>query len=122
MNWVETLNKAIDYIEEYLLDDITSSKIAAQVHVSNSHLQRGFSALAGLTIGEYIRNRRLSLAGHELVRKDAKVIDIAMKYGYETSESFSKAFSRFHGIAPSTAKQNSAALKSYSRLIIKIIM
>ena len=122
MNWVETLNKAIDYIEENLLDDITSSKIAAQVHVSNSHLQRGFSALAGLTIGEYIRNRRLSLAGHELTRRDAKVIDIAVKYGFETAEGFSKVFNRFHGIAPSMARQNSAALKSYSRMIIKIIM
>ena len=80
------------------------------------------SALAGLTIGEYIRNRRLSLAGLELTHKDVKVIDVALKYGYETSEGFSKAFSRFHGITPSVARQNSKALKSYSRLKIKIIM
>jgi AraC family transcriptional regulator len=92
------------------------------VYISNEHLQRGFSALADLTIGEYIRNRRLSLAGLELTHKDVKVIDVAMKYGYETSESFSKAFNRFHGFAPSVAKQNSISLKSYSRLIIKIIM
>ena len=122
MNWVETLNKAIDYIEDNLLDDLTPSQIAEQIHISNSHLQRGFTSLAGLTIGEYIRNRRLSLAGHELSKNDAKVIDIGIKYGYETSESFSKAFSRYHGVAPSAAKQNSTALKSYSRLTIKIIM
>ena len=122
MNWVEILNHAIEYIEDNLLDDITLSQIAEHVHISSAHLQRGFSVLAGLTVGEYIRNRRLSLAGLELTHKDLKVIDVAMKYGYETSESFSKAFSRFHGIAPSAARQNSTALKSYSRLTIKIIM
>jgi len=122
MNWVEILNDAIAYIEDHLLDDITFVEIAEHVHTSSSHLQRGFSVLAGLTIGEYIRNRRLSLAGLELTHKDVKVIDVAMKYGYETSESFSKAFSRFHGLAPRVARQNSTALKSYSRLTIKIIM
>ena len=122
MNWVETLNGAIDYIEDNLLDDISLSEIARHVYISNEHLQRGFSALANLTIGEYIRNRRLSLAGLELTHKDIRVIDVAMKYGYETPESFSKAFSRFHGFAPSAARKNSTALKSYSRLIIKIIM
>ena len=122
MNWVETLNGAIDYIEDNLLDDISLSEIARHAHISNEHLQRGFSALADVTIGEYIRNRRLSLAGLELTYKDVKVIDVAMKYGYETSESFSKAFNRFHGIAPMAAKKNSADLKSYSRLTVKIIM
>ena len=122
MNWVETLNRAIDYIEDNLLDDISISEIARHVYISNEHLQRGFSALADLTISEYIRNRRLSLAGLELTHKDVRVIDVAMKYGYETSESFSKAFNRFHGFAPSVARQNSINLKSYSRLIIKIIM
>lgn len=122
MNWVETLNRAIDYIEDNLLDDISLSEIASHAYISNAHLQRGFSALAGLTIGEYVRNRRLSLAGLELTHKNVRVIDIAMKYGYETSESFSKAFNRFHGFAPSMARQNSADLKSYSRLFIKIIM
>ena len=122
MNWVEVLNDAIEYIESRLLEDITSAEIANHVYTSSAHLQRGFSALAGLTIGEYIRNRRLSLAGLELTHKDVKVIDVAMKYGYETSGSFSKAFSRFHGIAPSGARKNSNDLKSYSRLTIKIIM
>ncbi|MCL2048140.1 MAG: AraC family transcriptional regulator [Defluviitaleaceae bacterium] len=122
INWVETLNRAIDYTENHLLDEISLAQIAMQVHMSTAHLQRGFSALAGLTIGEYIRNRRLSLAGLELTHKDVRVIDVAIKYGYETSESFSKAFKRFHGIAPSAAKQYSPDLKLYSRLTIKIIM
>ncbi|MCL2565310.1 MAG: AraC family transcriptional regulator [Defluviitaleaceae bacterium] len=122
MNWVEILNNAIEYIENNLLDNIALSQIAEHVHISSAHLQRGFSALADLTVGEYIRNRRLSLAGLELTHKNLKIVDIAIKYGYETPESFSKAFSRFHGIAPSAARKNSTALKSYSRLTIKIIM
>ena len=122
MNWVETLNNAIEYIEDNLLNDINPTQIAKHVHISSAHLQRGFSALAELAIGEYIRNRRLSLAGLELTHKNIKVIDVAIKYGYETAESFSKAFARFHGIAPSAARRNSTALKSYSRLTIKIIM
>ena len=122
MNWVETLNNAIEFIEDNLLEELTLSQIAEHVHMSSSYLQRGFTALADLTVGEYIRNRRLTMAGLELSHKDMKVIDIAVKYGYETSEAFSKAFSRFHGLAPSAARQRSANLKSYSRLTIKIIM
>ena len=122
MNWVEVLNNAIEYIEDNLLEDLALTQVATYVNVSSAHLQRGFSALADITVGEYVRNRRLSLAGLELTHKDARVLDIAVKYGYETSESFSKAFSRFHGIAPSLARQNSTALKSYGRLTIKIIM
>ena len=122
MDWVAALNKALDYIEDNLFENITCSKIANHVYISNEHLQRGFYALTGLTISEYIRNRRLTLAGHELSAKNAKIIDVAMKCGYETSESFSKAFSRFHNVTPSQAKRNGVSLKSYNRLIIKIIM
>ena len=80
MDWVESLNKALDYIEDNLFENITCSEIANHVYISNAHLQRGFYALTGLTISEYIRNRRLTLAGHELSAKNAKVIDVAMKY------------------------------------------
>ena len=122
MDWIEALNKALDYIEDNLLDNITCSTIANHVYISNAHLQRGFYSLTGLTIGEYVRNRRLTLAGHELSVANAKVIDVAMKYGYETSESFSKAFSRFHDVTPSQAKRSGVNLKSYNRLTVKIIM
>ncbi len=83
------------------------------------HFQRVFSILCGFTIGEYIRNRRLSLAGTELASSDAKVIDVALKYGYESPDSFAKAFQKFHGILPSQARNNGSMLKSYSRLVLK---
>ncbi len=78
-----------------------------------------FSILCGFTIGEYIRNRRLSLAGTELAATDAKVIDVALKYGYESPDSFAKAFQKFHGILPSQARNNGSKLKSFSRLVLK---
>ncbi|MBQ4051403.1 MAG: helix-turn-helix domain-containing protein, partial [Oscillospiraceae bacterium] len=93
--------------------------VAAQSFSSSYHFQRVFSILCGFTIGEYIRNRRLSLAGTELATGKAKVIDVALKYGYESPDSFAKAFQKFHGILPSQARNNGSMLKSYSRLVLK---
>lgn len=120
MDWVESLNKAIDYIEENLTCSLTYEKIAKNIYISSYHFQRTFKLLTGLTVGEYIRNRRLSLAGQELNSTNSKVIDAALKYGYETPESFTKAFERFHGITPNQAKVKGSNLKSFNRLIIKI--
>ena len=122
MDWTEALNRALDYIEDNLTENINCSDIAKRAYVSCAHLQRGFYALTGITIGEYMRNRRLTLAGHELSAENARVIDVAMKYGYETPESFSKAFRRFHDVTPSRAKLYGVGLKSYNRLTVKIIM
>ncbi len=122
MDWIESLNRALGFIEDNLCEDITCGDIASHVFISSSHLQRAFVLLTGLTIGEYIRNRRLSLAGQELAGGGAKVIDVALKYGYDTPESFSKAFSRFHGVSPGQARKGGASLRSYNRLTIKIIM
>lgn len=120
MEWMQSLNKAIDYIEDNLLQDITCDEVAKYICISTFHFQRTFNLLTTITIGEYIRSRRLSLAGQELTKKNIKIIDIAYKYGYETPESFSKAFSRFHGITPKQAKKDGANLKSFNRLVIKI--
>lgn len=120
MEWIRSLNGAIDYIEDNLLSRLTCTQIADHVYSSSYHFQRVFSLLTGMTIGEYIRNRRLSLAGQELIMSDKKVIDIALKYGYETPESFTKAFTRFHGITPNQARNEGSNLKSFNRLIIKI--
>lgn len=122
MEWVKSLNQAIDFIEDNITENITCEDVAEQVYLSSFHFQRTFSLFTGLTVGEYIRNRRLSLAGQELLRGNSKVIDIALKYGYETPESFTKAFGRFHGVTPNEAKKRGTILKSYNRLILKIIL
>ena len=119
MDWIIGLQKAIDYIEDNLTETIDYEMVAAQSFSSSYHFQRVFSILCGFTIGEYIRNRRLSLAGTELATSDVKVIDVALKYGYESPDSFAKAFQKFHGILPSQARNNGSMLKSYSRLVLK---
>ena len=119
MDWTTGLQRAIDYIEDHLLEKIDYDTVAAQSFSSSYHFQRIFCILCGFTVGEYIRNRRLSLAGAELAAGDAKVIDIALKYGYESPDSFAKAFQKFHGILPSQARNNGSDLKSFSRLVLK---
>lgn len=114
------MQKAIDYIEDNLTETIDYETVAAQSFSSSHHFQRVFSILCGFTVGEYIRNRRLSLAGTELATSDAKVIDVALKYGYESPDSFAKAFKKFHGILPSEVKKGGGNLKSFSRLVLKI--
>lgn len=122
MGWVESLQKAIDYMEEHLLDDISIESIAKQANVSEFHFQRIFSVLTDITVGDYLRRRRLTLAAQELSTTDRKIIDIALKYGYDTPESFSKAFRRQHGITPSQARNYSGGLKSYNRLSIQVTL
>lgn len=120
MDCIQSIRKAIDYMEEHMLSDITYEDVARHVYMSNYHFHRLFSMIVGMTANEYIRNRRLSMAGQELILSDKKVIDIALKYGYESPESFTKAFSRFHGVTPNNAKHSGAKLKSFNRLTIKI--
>lgn len=122
MEWIKSLNRAIDYIEENITENITCEDVAKHIYISSFHFQRTFSLFTGLTVGEYIRNRRLSLAGQELLIGKNRVIDIALKYGYETPESFSKAFTRFHGVTPNEVKKQGVILKSFNRLILKIIL
>ncbi|AGK95708.1 AraC family transcriptional regulator [Clostridium pasteurianum] len=120
MDWITGMQKAIDYIEDNLIYDLDYSEISKRALVSSFHFQRVFSILCGYTVGEYIRKRRLTLAGVDLTMSDIKVIDVALKYRYETPESFTKAFSRFHGITPRAAREPGAKIKSFCRLSIKI--
>ena len=120
MDWITGMQKAIDYIEANLTEEIDYEKVAAESFSSSYHFQRVFSILCGYTLGEYIRLRRLSLAGAELANGKDKVIDIALKYGYDSPDSFAKAFQKFHGITPSQARADGNMLKSFSRLSIKI--
>lgn len=122
MNWIQTLNSAIEYMEDHLNENITPKDVAQSVFLSEFHLQRVFTMMTGRTVGEYMRNRKLTLAGAQLQNSRDKVTDIAYQYGYETPESFTKAFKRFHGITPLQAKCMGADLKSFSRLTIKIVM
>ena len=104
MEWISCIRKTIDLIENSLQEEITVEGICAQVYLSPVLLQKGFSVMTGYSIGEYLRNRRLYQAGVDLQTTDEKVIDIALKYGYETPESFTKAFTRFHSVTPSQAR------------------
>jgi len=120
MNWIQSMQNAISYIEKNILDDLNIDKIAENVYLSSANFQRTFSIITGMTIGDYIRNRRLTLAGQELYTTKEKIINIAMKYGYETAGSFTKAFTRFHDITPSIAKKSGEHLKSFAPLSIDI--
>ena len=120
--WIEGFQGSIDFMETNLTEDLDIGVIAAKAALSPFYYQRIFGALCGITVGEYIRARRMTLAAQELSRSDVKVIDIAIKYGYDSPDSFAKAFQRFHGITPSEARQPGAPLRSFAPLHIKITM
>ncbi len=105
MEWMEALRRAIDCLEEHLLDEGAAEKAAHAACLSPLYLQKGFRLVTGYSMGEYIRCRRLYLAGLEAVAGREKIIDLAYRYGYDTPESFSKAFSRFHGVSPAQLRQ-----------------
>ena len=102
MEWTECISKAISYIEDNITEELTIEDIADQAMISPFYFQKGFAMLCGFTVGEYIKKRRLTLAGSELVSTDWKIIDIALRYGYDSPDSFTKAFTRFHGATPTS--------------------
>lgn len=122
MEWIKQLQNAVNYMEEHLLEKISYEDVAKSVYMSSYNFHRTFSLMAGMTANEYIRNRRLSLAAHELQTMDISVIDTALKYGYESPESFGKAFLRFHGVTPKQAKCKGTPLRMFNPLAIKIIL
>lgn len=122
MDWVNAIEKAIQYIENHLVEDITVKDVAKYVHISEFYFQKGFAMLCGFTISEYIRKRRLSLAGNEIAGSDIKIIDIAIKYGYDSPDSFTKAFTRFHGVTPTVARKKHTTLKSFAPLKLTIAL
>ena len=121
MDWITGLQRAIDYVEDHIADAVDYEEAAKRAYSSNFHFQRVFNTICGYSLGDYIRYRRLSLAAAELINTHEKVIDVALKYGYENPESFSRAFTKFHGAAPSQVK-NGANIKSFSRLSVKLIL
>ena len=117
---IKCLNNAIDYIESNLDSTIEIDEIAKVAFTSRYHFQRLFHAFTGFTLSEYIRNRRLTLAGEELSFKEAKITEIAFKYGYESSDAFTKAFQRLHGTTPSKIKKGNVKLKAFPKLSLQI--
>lgn len=120
MEWTESLKTAVAYMEAHITENFRADDVAEKIHMSTFYFQKGFTILTGMNVGEYIRNRRLYLAALDLTAGREKIIDIAYKYGYETPESFSKAFRRFHGCTPSQAKNDTSKIKVFLPLRIHI--
>ena len=117
---ITDIQRALNYIEEHITDEMSIDDIAGVAYLSPFYFQRIFHTMLGLTVGEYIRARRLSLAGNELLSKKVKIIDLALKYGYDSPDSFSRAFSKYHGVSPSAARVENKRLNSLSPLKVKI--
>ena len=119
---IQLIQQAICYMEEHICENISYAEVAKSVQMSSYNFHRTFSFIVGMTANEYMRKRRLTLAAKELQTTAISVIDAAYKYGYESPESFSKAFSRFHGSTPKQAKQKGTKLHLFNPLLIKIIV
>ncbi len=120
MEWVERLNRSMSYIEEHLADEIDYERLGQIACCSAYHYQRMFTYMAGISLAEYIRRRRMSLAAVDLQSGNMKIIDVALKYGYNSPTAFNRAFQSFHGIAPSMVKSEGVSVKSFSPIVFKI--
>lgn len=118
MELVESIQTAIDYIEDNLLCDIEHGEIAKKAFMSSFNFQRIFSMVCGITLGEYVRNRRLSLSKNDLLGGDIKIIDIALKYGYKSPEGYTRAFYRYYGVTPSAARKRKYRLDSFDKISV----
>ncbi|MGD6958789.1 AraC family transcriptional regulator [Rossellomorea aquimaris] len=114
------MNDCIQYIEDNLDGAVEMEELSRLSLSSKFHFQRLFSLVTGYTVADYVRKRRLTLAAQELINQNAKVIDVAFKYGYETPESFSKAFRRAHGVSPSQVREAGTSLKAFPRISFQI--
>ena len=120
MEWMSIIGNSIQYVEDHITENITVEDIAKGVGISSFYFQKGFAMICGYSVSEYIRNRRMALAGNDLLVTDEKIIDIALKYGYDSPDSFTKAFTRFHGVTPTSVRKDEVLLKSFAPLKIKI--
>ncbi|MCT4543651.1 MAG: AraC family transcriptional regulator [Vallitalea sp.] len=120
MDWVKQLNKTIDYIEENLTGEICYDTIAKIAGCSIYNFQRMFSYIADKPLSEYIRNRKLTSAAFDILNTSERIIDISIKYGYKSQDAFSRAFRNFHGVLPSTVRNDTVQLKSCPKLSFQI--
>lgn len=116
MDWQRKMNVAMDYIENHLTRDIDYQEIARLAHCSEYHFRRMFSFIAGVSLSEYIRRRRLTLAASDLQNSEITVADAALTYGYRSADSFARAFQATHGINPSQARESRQSLKAWPRM------
>ncbi|MDO5294217.1 MAG: AraC family transcriptional regulator [bacterium] len=120
MDWIARLNSAMNYIEENLTGDIDLEKLSKLTLCSTYHFQRMFTYMAEIPLSEYIRRRKMSRAAADLQKQGSKVIDIALKYGYQSPTAFNRAFQRIHGISPSEARSNIHKIKAYPPISFQI--
>lgn len=120
MEWIEHLNDAINYIEKHLTQELDYEHIAKIACCSTYHFQRMFSYIAEVPLSEYIRRRRMTMAAVDLQSGDEKVIDVAVKYGYDSPTAFNRAFQSVHGMSPSQAKQSGVTLKAFPAISFNI--
>lgn len=120
MEWVERLNESVRYIETHLGEEIDCAQLGRIACCSAYHYQRMFTYMAGITLAEYIRRRKMSLAAVELQGGNARVIDVAEKYGYSSPTAFNRAFQAFHGVTPSSVKSGGVSVKSFSPIVFQI--
>lgn len=122
MDWVESIHRAIRYIEDNLREELSIPDIARQAALSPFYFQKGFAMLCGMTVMDYIRQRRLSVAGLEVLTTQRKIVDIALEFGYDSPDSFARAFTRFHGITPAALRKSGGAVRAFAPLKIKITL
>lgn len=120
MEWIEKLNQSMNYIEEHLTDEINYEQLGRIACCSTYHYQRMFTYMAGIPLAEYIRRRKMSLAAVDLQGGESRIIDIAEKYGYRSPTAFNRAFQSFHGIPPSSVKNEGTPVKSFPPIVFKI--
>lgn len=116
MDWIRIVQNAINEIEMNIQTEMDADSLARNQFVSSFYFQKMFAALCDCTVGEYIRNRRLTLAGYDVIDTKQSILDIAVKYQYDSAEGFLKAFSRFHNVTPMSARKNKTKLNAFAKI------
>ncbi|WP_432121620.1 GyrI-like domain-containing protein [Streptomyces sp. S1] len=119
---LERLNRALDHIEEHLRDDLDPAELARIATTSEYHFRRLFSALAGMPLSEYVRRRRLTVAGAEVLAGERTLLEVAVRHGYGSGEAFARAFRAVHGVGPGEARRTGAALRSQPRMSFRLVV
>lgn len=120
MDWLVRMNRVLDYIEDHLEQDIDYKHLAQIAYCSEFHFSRMFASLSGITLSEYIRRRRLTRAAFDLQKPDIRILEVANKYGYESADSFSRAFKKTHGIKPSECRHEGVPLKAFPKISFQL--